>query len=48
MVEYWSDESGGSAMVDYTLVIIVVFFYYSANQIAAVKCIYPLRGYIEL
>ena len=26
MVEYWSDKSGGSAMVDYALVIIVLFF----------------------
>ena len=37
--------SGGSAMVDYALVIIVVvFFCYSANQVAAVKCVYPPRG----
>ena len=41
--------SSGSAMVDYALVIIVVFFCYSAaNQVAAVKCVYPPRGYIGL
>ena len=46
MAVYWSDKSGGSAMVDYALVIIVVFLCYSDNQVAAVKCVYPPRGYI--
>ena len=48
MAVYWSDKSGGSAMVDYALVIIVVFLCYSDNQVAAVKCVYPPRGYIGL